>query len=105
MSQPIPALRKTALNGWHRSNGGRMTAFAGWELPDEFGGAIEEHLAVRTRAGLLDLSPLGKIELAGRDALAAVQRIASGDASRLKASETQRSVLATEAGTVLDEVV
>ncbi len=105
MPQPIPALRKTALNGWHRASGGRMGASAGWELPEEFAGAVDEHLAVRTRAGLLDISHLGQVELAGRDALAAVQRITSNDASRLKAGETQRSVLTTPAGTLVDQVV
>lgn len=105
MSQPIPALRKTALNGWHRANGGRMGAFAGWELPEEFGGAADEHLAVRSRAGLIDTSPLGKLELAGRDALAALQRVTSNDASRLKPGETQRSALTTPSGTLVDQVV
>jgi aminomethyltransferase len=105
MSQPIPALRKTALNGWHRANGGRMGALAGWELPEEFGGAVDEHLAVRTRAGLMDISPLGKLEVAGRDALAAVQRVTSNDASRLKAGETQHAALTTPAGTFVDQVV
>ncbi len=105
MSQPIPALRKTALNGWHRANGGRMGAFAGWELPEEFGGAVDEHLAVRTRAGLLDISHLGQVEVAGRDALAAVQLVTSNDASRLKAGETERSALTTPSGTLMDLVV
>jgi aminomethyltransferase len=105
MSQPIPALRKTALNGWHRANSGRMAAFGGWELPEEFGGAVEEHLAVRTRAGLFDVSHLGQVEVAGKDALAAVQRLTSNDASRLGAGETQRSVLTTPSGTFVDQVV
>jgi aminomethyltransferase len=105
MSQPIPALRKTALNGWHRANCGRMGVFAGWELPEDFGGAVDEHLAVRTRAGLIDISPLGKLEVAGRDALAAVQRVTSNDASRLKAGETQSAALTTPAGTLVDQVV
>ena len=82
-----------------------MGASGGWELPEEFGGAVDEHLAVRTRAGLLDISHLGQVELAGRDALAAVQRITSNDASRLKAGEIQRSVLTTPAGTLVDQVV
>jgi aminomethyltransferase len=105
MSQPIPALRKTALNGWHRANGGRMGVFAGWELPEEFGGAVEEHLAVRTRAGLIDISASGKLELAGRDALAAAQRVTSSDVSRLKPGETQPSALTTPAGTLVDRIV
>ncbi len=105
MSQPTPALRKTPLNAWHRANGGRMTGFAGWELPEAYSEAADEHLAVRTRAGLFDVSHLGQVEMAGRDALAAVQRITSNDASRLRAGETQRTVLTTPAGTLVDQVV
>ena len=82
-----------------------MGAFAGWELPEEFGGAVDEHLAVRTRAGLFDISHLGKLEVAGSDALAAVQRVTSNDASRLKAGETQPSALTTPAGTFVDRIV
>jgi aminomethyltransferase len=82
-----------------------MVGFAGWELPEGYGGAIEEHLAVRTRAGLFDLSHLGQVEVAGRDALAALQRLACNDASRLKIGETQRSVLTSAAGAVLDVVI
>ncbi len=82
-----------------------MVGFAGWELPEAFGGAIEEHMAVRTRAGLFDLGHLGRVEIAGRDALAAVQRLTSNDASKLKNGESQRSVLLSPAGAVLDEAV
>ncbi len=105
MPQPIQALRKTPLNAWHRANGGRMIGAAGWELPEAYGGAADEHLAVRARAGLFDTSHLGQVEVAGRDALAAVQRLTSNDASRLGAGETQCSVLTTPAGALVDRVV
>ena len=96
---------KTPLNAWHRANGGRMVGFAGWELPEAYGGAIAEHLAVRTRAGLFDVSHLGQVEIAGRDALAAIQRLTTNDASRLTSGATQRSALTTSAGTIVDQVV
>ncbi len=105
MSQPVQALRKTPLNVWHRANGGRMAGFAGWDLPVEYAGLDDEHLAVRTRAGLFDVSHLGQVEVAGRDALAAVQSITCNDAGRLKVGETQRSVLTTPAGTFVDALV
>jgi len=68
-------LKKTPLNSRHRSSGARMVPFAGWDMPVEYSGITEEHLAVRTRAGLFDVSHMGEIEIAGKDALAAVQRI------------------------------
>jgi aminomethyltransferase len=81
-----------------------MAGFAGWDMPVEYSGTIDEHLAVRTRAGLFDVSHLGQVEVAGKDALAAVQHVTCNDASRLKAGQTQRSVLTTAAGTFVDAI-
>jgi aminomethyltransferase len=81
-----------------------MGGFAGWDMPAEYGGAASEHLAVRTRAGLFDISHLGQVEVAGKDALAAVQHVTCNDASRLKPGQTQRSALTTPAGTFVDQI-
>jgi aminomethyltransferase len=98
-------LKKTALNGRHHSAGARMVAFSGWEMPLEYSSLAEEHLAVRTRAGLFDVSHMGEIEIAGRDALAAVQAISCNDASRLQVGQAQYSGLLTPEGTFIDDVV
>jgi aminomethyltransferase len=82
-----------------------MVEFAGWEMPAEYSGLSAEHLAVRTRAGLFDVSHMGQLELAGRDALAAVQRITSNDASKLQPGQAQYSALTTPAGTFVDDVL
>ena len=66
-------LKKTPLNARHRAHGARMVPFGGWDMPVEYSGIVNEHLAVRTKAGLFDVSHMGEIELAGKDALAAVQ--------------------------------
>ncbi len=58
-------LKKTPLNARHRSLGARMVEFGGWDMPVEYSGLAEEHLAVRTRAGLFDVSHMGEIEIAG----------------------------------------
>jgi aminomethyltransferase len=100
-----PALRKTPLNTWHRANGGQMHESAGWEMPANYGNASEEHLAVRTRAGLFDLSHMGQVELAGKDALAAIQWLTSNDAGRLQAGQIQHSALTTRDGTFLDDLL
>src|SRR6476620_4742548 len=100
MTQPSSApLKKTPLHARHRALGARMVEFGGWDMPVEYSGIVDEHLAVRTRAGLFDVSHMGEIEVAGNDALAAVQRITSNDASRLSVGQAQYSALMTEQGT------
>jgi len=82
-----------------------MVPFVGWEMPVEYSGVSAEHMAVRTRAGLFDVSHMGQLELAGGDALAAVQRITSNDASKLQVGQAQYSALTTPAGTFVDDVL
>jgi aminomethyltransferase len=98
-------LRKTPLNARHRASNARMVPYAGWDMPVEYSGITNEHLAVRTRAGLFDVSHMGQIEIAGVDALAAVQRISSNDASALKIGQAQYSGLLTPDGTFVDDMV
>jgi aminomethyltransferase len=106
MTQPGSAtLKKTPLNARHRAAGARMVEFGGWDMPVEYSGIVGEHLAVRTRAGLFDVSHMGEIEIAGADALAAVQRITSNDASRLAIGQIQYSALTTPHGTFVDDVL
>jgi aminomethyltransferase len=106
MAQAVPgALKKTPLNARHRSLGARMVEFGGWDMPVEYSGVADEHMAVRTRAGLFDVSHMGEIELAGRDALAAVQRLTSNDASRLSHHQAQYAALTTPSGTFVDDVL
>jgi aminomethyltransferase len=99
------ALRKTPLNARHRASNGRMVAFAGWDMPVEYSSVSNEHLAVRTRAGLFDVSHMGEIEIAGKDALAAVQHISSNDASRLAVGQAHYAALTTPDGTFVDDML
>jgi aminomethyltransferase len=106
MSLPPPAaLKKTPLNARHRSLGARMVEFSGWDMPVEYSGIVDEHMAVRTRAGLFDVSHMGEIEIAGADALKAVQHITSNDASKLAVGQIQYSALTTGQGTFVDDVL
>ena len=98
-------LQKTPLNARHRASNGRMVSFAGWDMPVEYAGIVQEHLAVRTAAGLFDVSHMGEIEIAGRDALAAVQRISSNDASKLAVGQAQYAGLMTPQGTFVDDLL
>ena len=82
-----------------------MVEFGGWDMPVEYSGIADEHLAVRTRAGLFDVSHMGEIEIAGSDALAAVQHITSNDAAKLAVHQIQYSALTTPQGTFVDDVL
>ena len=99
------AIRQTALHAQHVALGARMVPFAGWDMPVEYSGITDEHLAVRTRAGLFDVSHMGEIEIAGADALAAVQRITSNDAAKLKIGQAQYSGLMLPNGAFVDDLL
>lgn len=106
MSQSAPGtLKKTPLNARHRSLGAKMVEFGGWDMPVEYSGLADEHMAVRTRAGLFDVSHMGEIEIAGKDALKAVQHITSNDAGKLANNQIQYSSLTTPLGTFVDDVL
>ena len=105
MTDTVAELRKTPLNARHRASHARMVPYAGWDMPVEYSGISNEHLAVRTRAGLFDVSHMGQIEIAGADALAAVQRISCNDASTLAVGQAQYSGLLTPEGTFIDDMV
>jgi aminomethyltransferase len=98
-------LKKTPLNAKHRAHGARMVPFGGWDMPVEYSGIVNEHLTVRTKAGLFDVSHMGEIEIAGKDALAAVQTISSNDATKLSVGQAQYSALTTPEGTFVDDLL
>ena len=98
-------LNKTALNETHRRLGARMIDFGGWDMPVQYSGTIEEHLAVRTKAGLFDVSHMGEIEVRGAEALALVQHVISNDASKLVDGQAQYSGLMTPLGTFVDDLL
>jgi aminomethyltransferase len=82
-----------------------MVPFGGWDMPVEYSGIVDEHLAVRTRAGVFDVSHMGEVEIAGADALKAIQHISSNDASRLSIGQIQYSALTTPEGTFVDDLL
>src|SRR5678815_1062893 len=100
-----PVLKKTPLHARHCRSNARMVPFGGWEMPVEYSGITAEHMAVRTRAGVFDVSHMGEIEVAGKNALAAVQRISSNDASRLHVGQAHYSALTTFEGTFVDDML
>ena len=101
----VAPLKKTPLHARHRASGAKMIGFSGWDMPVEYSGIAQEHIAVRTRAGLFDVSHMGELEIAGTDALAAVQRITCNDASKLQVGQIQYSALTTPEGTFVDDLL
>jgi aminomethyltransferase len=104
-TETTTALRKTALNSAHRAAGAKMVPFGGWDMPVEYTGIIQEHLAVRTACGLFDVSHMGEIEIRGREALALVQWVTSNDAAKLVVGQAQYSGLLTDRGTFVDDII
>lgn len=97
--------KRTPLNEVHRSLGGKMVDFAGWDMPVQYQGTLQEHMAVRTAAGLFDVSHMGEIELKGRDALALAQKVTCNDVSKLQECQIHYSGLMTENGTFVDDLL
>jgi aminomethyltransferase len=101
----IPEIKKTALHARHVASSARMVPFAGWEMPLEYSGISAEHMAVRTRAGLFDVSHMGQFELAGPGGLDLVQRVSCNNAAALEIGQAQYSGLLSAEGTFLDDIL
>src|SRR3954454_12141236 len=104
MAIGVDALKRTPLYDRHVAAGARLVPFAGWEMPVQYGGIREEHLAVRERAGLFDVSHMGEIETTGPGAEAFLQRILSNDVAKIAERGAQYSVLCKDDGGVLDDL-
>lgn len=104
MNVPEPRLKQTPLNAAHRALGARMVPFGQWDMPVQYRGILEEHRAVRSAAGLFDVSHMGEVEFRGTGALSALQRLTSNDVARLRVGQIQYSALTTEAGTFVDDL-
>ena len=83
----------------------RLTSFGGWEMPVQFSGISKEHEAVRTNAGMFDISHMGKFTLQGKNLVAQLQRLVPSDLSRLQANQAQYSVLLNSEGGIIDDII
>ena len=97
-------LRRTPLFGQHVEAGAKLVPFAGWEMPVQYRGIREEHLAVRSAAGVFDVSHMGEIRTSGPGAAALLQRLLSNDVGRIAVGGAQYSALCREDGGVLDDL-
>lgn len=99
------ALKRTPLHDHHVALGARMVPFAGYEMPVQYEGVKQEHLAVRTSAGLFDVSHMGEIELEGSAAGAVIDGLITNDASKLEAGRALYTCACNEQGTILDDLI
>lgn len=97
--------RRTPLYEKHLEAGAKMSPFAGWQMPISYDGIKDEHLAVRTHAGMFDVSHMGQLEAEGPDAERYLQRVLSNDISRMADGEAQYSCLCDEHGGITDDVI
>ena len=102
---PNNDLQQTPLHAAHRRLGARMTAFAGWSMPVQYAGIIAEHRAVRTAAGLFDVSHMGELDCAGRGATAGVARLTCAPVERLEVGQARYAMILDESGGIIDDVI
>ena len=98
-------LKRTPLESEHRSLGAKLGPFASWMMPIEYAGALSEHRAVRERAGIFDLTHLGKVDVTGPGALELLQHIVTGDLSQLDVGEAQYGMVLNDRGGVVDDLI
>ncbi len=98
-------MKTTAFTKYHRANGARMAEFAGYDMPIEFTGINDEHLCVRERAGVFDVSHMGEIWVKGPRALDLLQRITSNDVSKLYDGKVQYSCMPNGKGGIVDDIL
>jgi len=98
-------LRRTSLYDRHAAAGAKLVEFAGWEMPVQYEGARQEHMAVREACGIFDVSHMGEIETSGPGALELLQRLLSNDVAKIPIDGAQYSVLCREDGGVLDDLL
>ena len=96
---------RTALHELHVAGGARMTAFAGWSMPLHYGSQIAEHHAVRKSAGMFDVSHMAITDLAGRDALAFLNRVFANDPAKATPGKAVYGVFLNADGGVIDDLI
>ncbi len=101
----MQTLRRTPLYERHVEAGARLVPFAGWEMPVQYEGVIEEHRTVRTDAGVFDVSHMGELEVEGPRAQELLQSMLSNDVAKLEPGEAQYTLLTNEDGGIIDDLI
>lgn len=98
-------LKSLALEAKHISLGGKMVPFAGYNMPLQYSGVVQEHKAVRTGVGIFDVSHMGEFFIVGEGALDLIQKISSNDASKLSMGQAQYSCMPNAEGGIVDDMI
>lgn len=98
-------LKRTPLYEEHMAAKAKLIDFGGWEMPVQYAGVVEEHHAVRTKAGLFDVSHMGELNVQGKDALAFVQMLLTNDLSKLEDGQILYSPMCTPSGGIVDDLL
>jgi aminomethyltransferase len=96
---------RTPLYDWHASHGARIVDFAGWDMPIQYTTIIDEHQAVRTAAGLFDISHMGRLSFGGPDSLPLIQQVYTNNAATLKEGQVRYGLVCNEQGGIRDDVL
>lgn len=106
MTEPTPPeLKKTILCQTHIDAGAKMVDFGGWFMPVQYSGILQEHEAVRTHAGLFDISHMGQVTITGPNAKADLNHLLTNQLSKLGFGEGQYSLMLNEGGGVIDDLL
>ncbi|WP_013322738.1 glycine cleavage system aminomethyltransferase GcvT [Gloeothece verrucosa] len=108
MANPDPSsqpLLRTPLYTLTLEQKAKLTAFAGWEMPVQFSGLKQEHQAVRTQAGMFDISHMGKFIFKGQDIIKQLQELVPSNLSRIQAGQAQYTVLLNPQGGIIDDII
>src|SRR5439155_624506 len=98
-------LLRTPLYERHVALGARIVPFAGWEMPVQYKGVIQEHRAVRTDAGVFDVSHMGELEVEGPRALDFLQGLISADLAKVEPGQAKYTLLTNERGGIVDDLI
>jgi aminomethyltransferase len=101
----VQTLRQTPLHDRHVALGARMVPFAGWEMPVQYEGVIQEHRAVRTDTGVFDVSHMGEVEVEGPTARDLLQSMLSNDVDKLQPGDAQYTLLTNDDGGIIDDLI
>jgi aminomethyltransferase len=101
----MQTLRQTPLHDRHVALGARMVPFAGWEMPVQYDGVIQEHKAVRTDAGVFDVSHMGELEVEGPTARDLLQSTLSNDVDQIDVGGAQYTLLTNDDGGIIDDLI
>ncbi|MBU6433312.1 MAG: hypothetical protein KJS98_08350, partial [Nitrospirae bacterium] len=97
-------MQRTPLIAHHQACGAKLVDFAGWEMPIQYSGVLDEYHTVRSHVGLFDVSHMGRVQVAGSGAIPFLQRVTTNDVGKLAVSQAHYSMVCNENGGIKDDI-